>query len=875
MKLKNIGKCLLILILLCAITTIMVACDFTKEDHTHTYSTQWTYDEEYHWHKASCEHTEEISERAEHVFDANETCSVCGYNKNETIIYSVTIDANGGSFADSNIIEVEIESDSVINSIEEPVRNGYIFGGWSVDNNGKKQWDIINDRVNSDLTLFAIWYQEFVVTFDANGGTFTNSEKKLEVDTYYGAKLSQAETPTRSGYEFAAWYKDSKLTEAWNFETDVIESDTTLFAGWTSLIEEHDVKFVLNYPEATDVIKSTENGLIKFVPTREGYVFNGWWRSNGITGDNGYVLTRKFDTTMIVKEDNLVLYAEWLENSATTTQLPAPSLSLNEGTFSWKEITGATGYTIIVTKSNSTEEILRQTISSTSWSFPKGYDSGNYNIKIRANGDGLNNVNSVFITMSYLHKALSSIKNTNFNIATSILSWAEVKDASEYELYVDNKLVDTLTNTSYNFSEYEAGVYFIKLTAKRENYQPSTITLSINKKRLKSPNVIDIVNKDTRQYKLVWDTVPNADKYIIKYGDKEIETKNNYYVIPNSDNIWNNENKLIVKVAAFDSKADYLVSNDTDDIVLSKAYFLKIESNIPDIGETVISGSLYAPQKYDVSFNLNGASGKINSQTISDNELLIYPAIPTRSGYIFRGWYKDEACTELFDFSASVNKDITVYAKWYEMPSSSCTAIDITRIYNSSSSTYSRSNRNTSSTNPNYVYFTALRSGTYNFYYRNGISTSSNYGTYFNVYNATKGEWIVYNKNCYSTGYTSVSFEADAGDVIYVKNHKYSSNTSYYSNYEFYITGGKTPDAGGSLEHYGSYSASDSSDSSFIISSQNTELVLSIKSTVNGYEFEGWYVGDKLISEDTEFTYVMGATNVVLTAKWNPISTTN
>lgn len=48
--------------------------------HTHTYSTEWSHDETFHWHAATCEHTNEISDKAEHTF-VNEICSVCGYEK--------------------------------------------------------------------------------------------------------------------------------------------------------------------------------------------------------------------------------------------------------------------------------------------------------------------------------------------------------------------------------------------------------------------------------------------------------------------------------------------------------------------------------------------------------------------------------------------------------------------------------------------------------------------------------------------------------------------------------------------------------------------------------------------------------------------------
>ena len=37
---------------------------------------------------------------------------------------------------------------------------------------------------------------------------------------------------------------------------------------------------------------------------------------------------------------------------------------------------------------------------------------------------------------------------------------------------------------------------------------------------------------------------------------------------------------------------------------------------------------------------------------------------PTKEGYIFKGWYKDSACKENFDFNSKIISDTSIYAKW-------------------------------------------------------------------------------------------------------------------------------------------------------------------------------------------------------------------
>ncbi len=65
-----------------------IACGNNEDEHVHTYSSEWTSDETHHWKKATCEHADEISEKAEHTFALNsqtgkEQCSVCQKVKGE------------------------------------------------------------------------------------------------------------------------------------------------------------------------------------------------------------------------------------------------------------------------------------------------------------------------------------------------------------------------------------------------------------------------------------------------------------------------------------------------------------------------------------------------------------------------------------------------------------------------------------------------------------------------------------------------------------------------------------------------------------------------------------------------------------------------
>lgn len=66
------------------------ACGDEPEDntptHTHTYESKWTYDSDSHWKKATCGHDDErgsLGTHSDSASDSDELCDSCGYNMHE------------------------------------------------------------------------------------------------------------------------------------------------------------------------------------------------------------------------------------------------------------------------------------------------------------------------------------------------------------------------------------------------------------------------------------------------------------------------------------------------------------------------------------------------------------------------------------------------------------------------------------------------------------------------------------------------------------------------------------------------------------------------------------------------------------------------
>ena len=66
------------------------------------------------------------------------------------------------------------------------------------------------------------------------------------------------------------------------------------------------------------------------------------------------------------------------------------------------------------------------------------------------------------------------------------------------------------------------------------------------------------------------------------------------------------------------------------------------------------------------TFYMQGVGTAPAAQTVYSGvaNALTEPTAPTAQGYDFGGWYRDAACTEAFDFTAALDDDVTVYAKW-------------------------------------------------------------------------------------------------------------------------------------------------------------------------------------------------------------------
>lgn len=229
-------------------------------------------------------------------------CNDGGNNSTKQDKIQVTFDYNYENAPSATV--VEIDYNDVVEEPNDPQRTNYEFDGWYTEKSCENEVDF-ETALKEDVTYYAGWTQTYVtVNFIANydGGKNTSSIVKV------GESVSEPMTPTRSGYLFNGWYKEKETTSVFDFSTK-LSQDLNLYAGWKADTGDNvTLTYMWNYQGApNDGIFNTvtiekNSKTTGLNPTREGYLFVGWYKDANCTDS--------FDFTKRITED-ATLYAYW------------------------------------------------------------------------------------------------------------------------------------------------------------------------------------------------------------------------------------------------------------------------------------------------------------------------------------------------------------------------------------------------------------------------------------------------------------------------------------------------------------------------------------------------------------------------------------
>ena len=605
-------------------------------------------------------------------------------------------------------------------TIENPVREHYVFVGWIVNGNEEEALkDYVVDTANAqDITLEAVWIlKDYTIVYDEEGVLF--QEKPLEVVpeekeevivpknpvTYTVEDEFELINPTKYGYVFRGWIENGEPSYMARPIYSVLKGssgDKVFVAVWSPLTVP--VYYNLNGGKAVNRTSYTfgEKAFALNAPVKEHYEFKGWRTSRDEEPKKDYIV----DTE---RAETLVLEAVWTPveyeivynlNGGVFPEYPEnpTSLTVEDDTF-----------TII----NPTRE---------------GYDFKGWKIEVTSPSYGplyvldLSNGDSVFKFEVYpestvfkfssdtkvgenLDKLIQSINDeypkltstwTYDNIDGGILVKYPEGNAEYVKTYLEEELqasFPSLTIASGSYGErvltalWEPSVYSITYDRNGIVYTPPVEEEPSNPAFYTVLDQFTIINPERPGYTFLgWiregETQDKArSMYEVKLGSTgdlsliPVWEKNVYditYVmnggeIPeNAPSTFSYGDEEVHLKAPKRENYVFIGWKDSEDASPVKKYVIQ-----SDLDKDLNLEAVWTPEEYYISYYLGGGKlkdGKSNSSsyTIESEDFILN--VPERDYYVFKGWKEygqhDSEAAKEYKVVASEARDLILVAVW-------------------------------------------------------------------------------------------------------------------------------------------------------------------------------------------------------------------
>ena len=257
--------------------------------------------------------------------------------------YTIAFNANGGS---SNETRTLYDGDP-LGELPKPTKAGCFLVGWFTEASGGTQITEKTLAVGA-ATYYAHWQQgdgRYKVTFGKNGGTGGDAY----VTATYGSAMPTPRTaPTQSGWTFGGYWDTLAMDEKGNpkgkqyYDANMKSvrswdkaSTATLWAKWTNK-----VTFGKNGGTGGDNYVTCTKGQPmpkRTMPTKSGYVFDGYWTTTGAGGVKYYNADGTSAHTWD-KSGSVTLWAKWVKPVACKV-----TFGKNGGTGGDDYVTATTG----------------------------------------------------------------------------------------------------------------------------------------------------------------------------------------------------------------------------------------------------------------------------------------------------------------------------------------------------------------------------------------------------------------------------------------------------------------------------------------------------------------------------------------------------
>ncbi|MDE5593805.1 MAG: leucine-rich repeat protein [Clostridiales bacterium] len=673
------------------------------------------------------------------------------------------------------------------------------------------------------------------VAYNANGGAFTDDKTTFEQTVDANSILTAPQSPSRKNYYFSGWATSADGNKLWNFATDIVSGNITLYAVWQ---QQSAVIF------SVDGASIDDNAMSVFLLVEHGI--------DNVSLSNKVVCSN--DSTWKLYYDRL-----------GQTEIPTKIAASRTG-----ELTnGDNVFYIVVTSANGTQ------VNTYTLTVHRSYM---VNVSFYDNKQHLINQDEVYTGYEYNVDYTPSIdgyvfnywKNAYGNETTKITPYGKVDlyadcTARKYSAYLNTNGGNEVSKTEYEVT-YDQGFSFN--VPMRNGYMflgwydgSTQITNSsgrsvenwtfTNNKTLKA-------QWQANQYRVTLNTSDSKAGTVTGAGDYDYDSNVTVTATTNNGYTWlgwyDSDNQLVTMDLSYsfkmgfatrytakwtyytltttknDNNAGYINTKNAVKTTAGQSVTITAETNngytwlgwydgrteltkdlnytfkMPSTNITYTAKWIICPVTLEKSISMAGGVSMPNKTVVDEN---VTVTATTNSGYTWVGWYNGE--TELtkdlsYTFRIST-ENVTYTAKWIKV------IVD----------------RNDTS---------AGSISTLNGKYKAGDSvtitaTTNNGYTWLGWYN---GETEI-------TKNLNYTFDMPADNVTYMAKWitcpvMLERNTT----------------AGGNV----------SMPNATVVGENITITVI----TNRGYEFKGWYNGEELLTENNNYTFSMSLESITYTAKW-------
>ena len=229
--------------------------------------------------------------------------------------YTITFKNNYNGTDGTDYMTQSVIGIKAVTAPIQPVRTGYVFGGWYVNNTCNDAWNFKNNMVENHVTLFAKWTAapivKYIIAYTSNGAT--SGSVPVDANDYAAGSSAKIMANTgslaKAGYVFSGWSNNGVTYTPG--QTVAVSGDFTMSAVWTAVPTIYTATYLYNYTGGNTYttqpgISSGSTLIAPTIPNRTGYSFVGWYKDMACTNPwnfNGDAV--KADAT---------LYAKWVAN---------------------------------------------------------------------------------------------------------------------------------------------------------------------------------------------------------------------------------------------------------------------------------------------------------------------------------------------------------------------------------------------------------------------------------------------------------------------------------------------------------------------------------------------------------------------------------